>query len=493
MSKHDTDVLDEEIVVPSDEKTNVATDSEEVALSVKKRSRIPLYAFAAVTLLILIGGAAWFYYSRQFVTTDDAHLEGYITLVTPRISARVTKIYVTENQFVRRGDLLLELETREAEAKLAQAEASLQTALANREKALANVNLTRVTSRADIAQATSNLETAQRVIAQSRLASNTRKDSVEQARTQAQTTEAGFRQAQSQVPAAVAAVEQAKAQVAAAKNQLEVAQAENNRDQTLFNSGIIARQKLEQSGRELSQARANLVSVEKQVDIAEARLDAVKKQIDVENSRLREAQINISAAENSYRQSVGEIDLSASTAKESASRLQGTQTLPEKVAVGESDIALADAEIARARAAVQQVEIELQQAKIYAPQDGYISQRAVQEGQLVQPEQALMTVTQNGIWVIANFKETQIEKIREGQPVEIRIDAYPSSTFRGRIDSFQAGTGSRFSVLPSDTATGNYVKVVQRIPVKIVFDEMPNAAKYRLVPGMSVVPRVHLK
>ena len=103
-----------------------------------------------------------------------------------------------------------------------------------------------------------------------------------------------------------------------------------------------------------------------------------------------------------------------------------------------------------------------------------------------------MSISLPGIWVIANFKETQIERIKVGQTVDIYTDAYPNTTFHGTVESFQIGTGSRFSVLPSENASGNFVKVVQRIPVKIVFDEMPES-KYLLVPGMSVTPRVNVK
>src|SRR5205085_10189200 len=111
-------------------------------------------------------------------------------------------------------------------------------------------------------------------------------------------------------------------------------------------------------------------------------------------------------------------------------------------------------------------------------------------GQLVQPGTALMALSQSDdIWVVANFKETQLEKMRIGQEVDIEVDAYPSETFHGKIDSFQAGTGSRFSVLPSENATGNYVKVVQRVPVKIIFDEKPDKV-HLLAPGMSVEPSV---
>jgi membrane fusion protein (multidrug efflux system) len=110
----------------------------------------------------------------------------------------------------------------------------------------------------------------------------------------------------------------------------------------------------------------------------------------------------------------------------------------------------------------------------------------------VQVGQMLMAVVPNDVWVIANFKETQLKDIRPGQPVDIKVDAYPGRTFRGHVDSIQSGTGARFSLLPPENATGNFVKVVQRVPVKIVFDEAPDP-QYQLGPGMSVVPRVHVK
>ncbi len=167
--------------------------------------------------------------------------------------------------------------------------------------------------------------------------------------------------------------------------------------------------------------------------------------------------------------------------------------LPAQIAVEQSDVEIAAAQVELAQAGINQAELELGYTKIYAPQDGYISRKAVQEGQLVQPEQPLITITQGGIWIVAGFKETQIEKMKVGQTVSIYIDAYPSVTFSGKVDSFQAGTGSRFSVLPSENSSGNFVKVVQRIPVKIIFDEMPDSQKYLLVPGMSVVPSVRVK
>ena len=136
--------------------------------------------------------------------------------------------------------------------------------------------------------------------------------------------------------------------------------------------------------------------------------------------------------------------------------------------------------------------MQLSYTKIYAPAAGRVTRKAVEVGALVQIGQPLMAVVPGEVWVTANFKESQIGTIRPGQPVEVIVDAYSDKTFKGRVDSIQAGTGARFSLLPAENATGNYVKVVQRIPVKIVFDE-PLDPQHLLAPGMSVVPHVKVR
>jgi len=150
----------------------------------------------------------------------------------------------------------------------------------------------------------------------------------------------------------------------------------------------------------------------------------------------------------------------------------------------------ADAEAARKRAAEAALKVEY--TRLTAPEAGRVTHRTVEEGAYVQVGQALMTIVPNDFWVIANFKETQLTNVRPGQPVDIKIDAYPHTVLEGHVDSIQAGTGARFSLLPPENATGNYVKVVQRVPVKIVFDRLPDDPS-RLGPGMSVVPTIQTR
>ncbi len=482
-------VLDEDLTEVFDEDEVIEEPQEEE----KPRSRLPIYVIGGIIALCAILGLSWWLYSRQFAKTDDAFIEGNITIVSPKISAHVAKVYVTENQLVKKGDLLIELDPQESEIKMTQAKAALQTAIAARNKAQANVSLTHLMSSADLSQAKSNLQTAKTDIEQTRYASSSKQNAVEQARLQTVTAEANLKQFQAQIPAANAAIEQAKAQVKAAQSKSDTARLEYGRDKKLFDSGVVSRQNLDQSNKELSAAQADLISAQKQVEISQAQLNVLNSQIEAASARLNEAKGGIATAENDYRQSLAQTSVAASQADESAGRLQGAGTLPAQDAVGRSDIDVATAQVQQAQALVNQAEVELGYTKIYAPQDGYISRKSVQEGQLVQAEQALLTVTQGGIWIVANFKETQIENIKIGQPVDIFVDAYPSATFHGKVEGFQAGTGSRFSVLPGENSTGNFVKVVQRIPVKIVFDEIPDSQKYLLVPGMSVIPKVHLK
>ncbi len=494
MSSPDKEIEVEEIPLESS-KENINTENvesvpaEEIS---QKRSRTPIYVVSAIVVLIVVGGLGWWLYARQFEKTDDAFIEGNISLITSKVSSHIGKVHVEENQFVKKGELLVELDAREFEAKLQQAQALLKTAEARRAKALASYDMTRKTSSSVFSQATSGVSTAQNNIEQTKIVSDTKLNAVEQAKLRARTAESTYYQVQSQIPAAEAALEQAKAQIPAAQTRLENAELEYQRSLQLFNGGDLSRQDLERDNRLLSEARAFKITADRQVDISKAQLNALNKQADVEKARAAEATSSIKTAENDYRQSLSQINIASSEANEAKGKLLGANILPEQTAISESEIQTVEAEIAQTQAAVNQAQLELDNTKIYAPQDGYVSRKTIVEGQLVQNDQPLMSISLPGIWVIANFKETQIERMNAGQPVDIFVDAYPNTVFKGRIESFQVGTGSRFSVLPAENASGNYVKVVQRIPVKIVFEEQP-AEKFLLVPGMSVVPRVSVR
>ncbi len=154
---------------------------------------------------------------------------------------------------------------------------------------------------------------------------------------------------------------------------------------------------------------------------------------------------------------------------------------------------VADAEIKELKAQLDQAKLNLSYTNIYAPQDGTVSSRKVEEGLYVNVGSPLFTIVPNEVWVVANFKENQLRHMKAGQSVEIKVDTYPNKKFKGKIDSIQRSSGAKSSMFPPENAVGSFVKIVQRIPVKIVFDEKIDSNEYNIVPGMSVVPKVKIK
>jgi membrane fusion protein (multidrug efflux system) len=196
------------------------------------------------------------------------------------------------------------------------------------------------------------------------------------------------------------------------------------------------------------------------------------------------------AARDSAQASVREAEKSVDAAR---ARLAQARTGPQQVAIQKAHAASASAKADQARAALAQTRLDLEYTEIKAPVSGIVSRRTVEVGQVVQPGQPLLAVVPlDGVWIVANFKESQLGSIRAGQPAVVAVDAYGGRRYRARVDSIAAATGARFSVLPPENATGNYVKVVQRVPVKIVLEKGQDP-EHVLRPGMSVVPTVFIR
>lgn len=261
------------------------------------------------------------------------------------------------------------------------------------------------------------------------------------------TTTATIAQARSGVEHAKAMQAQAVAQVAAEEAQVGLTSADVKRYQALAARDFASRQKLEQA-----QAAARS---------AVADLNAGKQAVKAAASAVDQAQAVLASA----------------------------MTRPEQIAVSKSDLLAATAAVEAAKASLAQARLNLSYTKIYAPHDGTFTKRAVNVGDVVQKNQNLGLLVFGTPWVTANFKETQLTDMRPGQKVKISIDAYPDHEFTGLVQSIQHGTGAQFSLLPPENATGNFVKVVQRVPVKIVFSPPPGAGLV-LGLGMSVVPTV---
>lgn len=441
----------------------MATETETNKRPLYKRPAVLVIA-AIVLLVAIIGGIRYWLYARSHESTDDAFIDGHIIQVSPKVSGYVAKVYVNDNQQVKAGDLIVELDARDYEVRLQQAKAALEAGLAKENEARTNVALTRASSNADVQQAAATVR-------RSRV-------NVEASRAAAASSRGHANEAASAITTAQANVEQARSQVSAAEAEATRANNDVARYQQLLAKDEISRQQLDQAVAAAKTAAA-------QLDVARQKVAAAIAQVD----EARSAQV---AATETARQSQTEIGGAQANVSEALGRLAQAKTAPQKVAVSEAESKTASASTEQLRAAVQQAELELSYTKIYAPENGRVTRKSVEEGALVQIGQPLLAVVPGDVWVTGNFKESQIGRMAPGQPVQISVDAYPDKVFKGHVDSIQAGTGAKFSLIPPENATGNYVKVVQRIPVKIVFDESPDP-KHMLAPGMSVVPEVRVR
>ncbi len=263
------------------------------------------------------------------------------------------------------------------------------------------------------------------------------------------TTTAAVREARSALASALAAEQQAVAESSGSEAEAQLTHSDVQRYQALYEKQEISRQRLDQA---LTADRA-----------AQARKESAQRAVEIALARVGEAR----------------------------ARLDEAGSGPRQVALKRDQEAGGQASVAEAEAALAQARLDLSYTRLEAPSSGKVTHKTLLLGQLVQPGTVVLSLVTGAPWVVANFKETQLHRMRRGQKVKIRVDAFPGREWHGHIDSFQDGTGSRFSLLPPENATGNYVKVVQRVPVKIVFDE-PLDQLQRLSPGLSATPTVEL-
>jgi membrane fusion protein (multidrug efflux system) len=245
-------------------------------------------------------------------------------------------------------------------------------------------------------------------------------------------------------------------------------------------------------------ARSHLAEAKEQVIVSGAKAAQDRAAVGVAEAEATRTEADLSRYQSVESRAVSreQVDAAVAAAQSAAAALEEARKKADasaaQVGRDEAQVPTADAGVQQAEAALQQAELNRSYADIAAPEDGWVTRRVVEAGQYVQVGQALMAVVQPNVWVTANFKETQLTYMKPGQPVWIEIDAYPQRKLRGHVDSIQAGTGAQFSLLPPENAAGNYVKVVQRVPVKIVFDDADDAS--RMIPlGASVVPKVKVR
>ncbi len=437
---------------------------EQKSLRNDRRRRVALIVAAVLGVIALAVGLHFYVYSRSHKSTDDAFIAGNITFIAPRVTGHVLRVPVEDNQQVKEGDLLAELDPADYEAALAVQKGMLASAEAKLQAARAALKLTTITAYAGQDEAASGVKFSE--------------SAVETARTRMGVAKTQLDQARAALSVAKAAEGEARADVRAAGAQAEFDATDLKRNEQMFKGGAITEQQMDKVS---SLAR-----------ISEAQVEMARKKLASAEAKVIQAEAAVKGAEDGLRQArsmsaEAGADLASANARE-----KGARSAPERVGVDEAQVHAAAAEVERAKAAVRSAELALSYTRVRAPRAGRVTNKTVRAGAFVQTGQALLTIVPADIWIVANFKETDLTRIAPGQPVTISVDAYPDAEFTGRVDSIQAGTGAVFSLLPPENASGNYIKVVQRVPVKIVFDPAPDMKSHHLAPGMSVVPTVNV-
>jgi len=396
----------------------------------RKRSWPKVVVVILLLAVLAAGGVVVYLHFLDRVSSDDAEVDGHITAVAPKISGNVTEVLVDDNQAVKAGQVLVRIDARDYQARVDQERAALAEAESRLRAARAGVPLSSETTESGTNMSSAGLANTQAELQRARMSYE-----------QASGSELAYRQAN--VEAKEANNERAQADLARMRPLVEKSEI----SQQQFDS-YVAAAKVADS--ELKAAREQLASAGKDVAMRKAALDAAQSRVD-----------------------------------QARAQLQGSVANRRQVVIRTADAGTAAAAVQAARANLEAAELQIGYTTLTSPMNGVVTRKSVEVGQIVQPGQALMTIIPlEDTWVTANFKETQLANVRPGQRAEISVDMYGKS-ITGHVDSIAGATGSRLSLLPPENATGNFVKVVQRIPVKIRVDR-GQGQDLILRPGMNV-------
>ena len=423
-------------------------------------SRRPLVIAAAVVLVAgaLWGISAWWHY-RSHVSTDDAYVEGTVATVSGKVSGHIVELLVDDNQQVKRGAVLLRIDDRDYRARLDQVRATVGIAESRLRAATARIAMTRDSASAQMAQAQASSLSADSAV---RAAG----DAMESSR--------------SVVASRRAALGAAQADLERARHSWTRAKQELDRAAVLIKQDLVAK-------REHDQAVTDERTADAAVQAAEQRVIQAQRDLAVAESDLK-------IRDTGYEpQQIGTVMAQARAADARAKRINAEAAMQE-VRVREAERDLAEAQLREAHADLAMAELNLEHTIVRSPIDGVVAKRTVEIGQIIQVGQPLLAVVPlQDVWVVANFKETQLGGVRPGMPATIVVDGVPGKTYKGTVDSLAAGTGARFSLLPPENATGNWVKVVQRVPVKIRLDSKEVGNPHALRAGMSAYVTIKVK
>ena len=422
-------------IAAEDKKSELSASSKR-PLPRRSRRSLARIIVPIVILLILVGGYFLWMHFDAYESTDDAQIDGHINAISARISGNVIQVLTDDEKYVKAGDVLVRIDPNDYQVAVAKAEADLADAEAALQGSRTDIPITSTNT-------ASQLKTAH------------------SGRTDANASLVG---AQRQLDAAQARLDTAKAQVREAAANYKKA------------GDDVARYKLLVAKDEISQ---------QQYDTSVSTADAAKATLDARTAAVSEAEQNIRVAQSGVEAADARIN-------QADASVQAAMTAPQQVAVSKTRAKSAQAQVAQRRALLDQAKLNLSYCIIVAPASGIVGKKTVEVGQNIAPGQQLMAVVPlEDIWVTANFKETQLRRMKPGQVVKFSVDAY-SREYTGKVEGVGGASGSRFSLLPPENATGNYVKVVQRIPVRIDLEPGQND-DHRLRPGMSVDPKVYIE
>lgn len=420
--------------LPVDE-SSVTPEPPKPGRTAGKRKYLLIWGGAVASFVLLLLGIRYLIWSAHHEMTDDAYLEAHLHPISARVTDTVQQVLIDDNQHVVKGQTLVILDPNDYKVRLDEARAALEAAYRQADTAEAAVRSTSQSATAQTTQAAGTIGEAR----------------------------ASIMASEADVTAAEAGVPRAQAQLEEANATLQREDTDLHRYEDLYSKQQVSRQTVDHARASYQIAVAGQAAAHEQVRQAQARLVAAQQGV-------LHAQAQLTNSEGG---------------------LQSARATTLETRVREGQFATAQAAVARAAAALENAGLQLSYTIIRAPVSGRIGRKSVETGQRVQIGQPLMAIVEDHPWVVANFKETQLEKIRKGQRVEVQIDTFPKHKFYGNVDSLAPGSGNEFALLPPDNATGNFTKIVQRIPVKIVLDlDSVHGYENLLSPGMSSVVTV---
>ena len=390
-----------------------------------------------IVAVIIIGVGVWLFLTAGRETTDDAQTEAHVIAISARVGGTVNRVLAKDNQTIDSGATLVEIDPRDYQIAVDRAKAELADAEAAAKAAQSAIAVTST-------NATSNETNARGGTEQARASIDEAEKGIEAAKARLESMRSGVKQVEANSTKATKDVDRLK--------------------------GLLAKDEVSQQ----------------MYDAAVAAADAQRAAVDAAKGGVAEAEVGVRVAQSRLIQAqVGERQAQAS--------LRNAQTAPQQITGVQARAAAAEAHAQQMRAQLAQAELNLEHATVTAPLKGLVSRKSVEAGQSIAAGQPLMAIIPlDEVWVTANFKETQLQNMRPGQRVTVKVDAIGGKEFNGKVDSIAAATGARFALLPPENATGNYVKVVQRVPVKIILDAGQDP-EHLLRPGLSAEPTVYTK